>query len=139
MEYIDKDYLNDIQCQNLGLRIISTHYKKSLLPDKYEQEMFLKFLYSNINYFLDNDLIRNFKLFLSQFFLYAHNDLKKTEDNLQIYSTFLKKLYWFCYITIGTESCELGIHVLLIILNVAKGKLLCINLCFWSIIFASYE
>lgn len=121
LDDVCRDYFYDIQNANLRLRIISTYYKKTLLPT-FEKEVFLDFLYSNINYFLDNDVTKSVQMFLSQFFLYAHNDLKKSTENVEIYAEFLYKLLKFCYENLNTDLYEVGLQVLQIVLDISKGK-----------------
>lgn len=124
LEDMNKDFFYDCETINIGLRIISTFYKKSLLPRKDDMEMFLDFLYSNINYSLDNDTTKSLQMFLSQFFLYSHNDLKKNTKNFVVYSEFICKLYKFCYGNLSTDLFEIGVQVVQILLNVSKGEML---------------
>lgn len=121
LEHVCRNHFDDIQTASLKLRIISTYYKKSILPS-YEREMFLNFLYSNINYFLDNDVTKSIQMFLSQFFLYAHNDLKRSTENFETYCEFLYMLYKFCYGNLLTDLFEVGLQVLQILLDISKGK-----------------
>lgn len=121
VENICTDYFCNIQNANLRLRIISTYYKKTLLPT-FEKEMFLDFLYSNINYFLDNDITKSVQLFISQLFLYAHNDLKRNTENVLVYSEFLYMLFKFCYGNLLTDLFEVGLQVLQIVLDISKGE-----------------
>lgn len=121
VEHICTDYLYTIQTAHVKLRIISTYYKKSLLPT-YEKELFLDFLYSNINYFLDNDVTKSVQMFISQFFLYAHNDLKRSTENVGVYSEFLYMLFKFCYRNLHTDLFEVGLQVLQIVLDISKGE-----------------
>lgn len=121
-EHIIKEHFYDIRNVHFKLRFISTYYKKTLLPGQKEKEIFLEFLYSNINYFLDMEVIKCVEMFISQLFIYAHNDLKKTRKQLEIYSDFLCKIYKFCCGIMGTELYEVGVQVLQILLNLSKGK-----------------
>lgn len=117
-----EDLFNDIGTKDLGLRVVSTYYKKSLVPEQYEQKLFLDFLYSNIDYFLDNSVTKSVQLFLSQVFLYAHNDLKKGSQNFNTYSMFISKLYIFCCNILKSELFEVGVQILQILLDIAKGE-----------------
>lgn len=121
-EHIIKEHFYDIRNVHFKLRIISTYYKKTLVPGQKEKEIFLEILYSNINYFLDMEVIKYVEIFISQLFIYAHNDFKKTTKQLEIYSDFLYKIYKFCYGIIYTELYEVGVQVLQIVLDLSKGK-----------------
>lgn len=122
LEDITIDNTYDITTTIVGLKIHSTYYKKSLCPKQYECNILLDFLYGNINYFLDNQMIKCFKMFISQFFLFSHNDLKKTVTNLSTYSEFLNKLYKFCYGCLCSSLFEVGVQVLQIILDISVGE-----------------
>lgn len=112
----------NIETANLRLKIISTYYKKSLLPTQYERNFLLHFLYSNNKIILDNEILRDLRLFLSQFFFHAHTNLKKNPENFGLYSEFIFEIYKFCYGNLGTDLFEVGVQVLLILLNISKGR-----------------
>lgn len=119
---IPMDFFCNISTVNIGLRIISTYYKKSLLPEQYENQIFFYFLHTNTNYFLDNDIIKSIQMFLSQFFVHAHIDLKRNKENLNEYSQFLNQIYKFCKNILITDLFEFGVQVLHILLDISKGK-----------------
>lgn len=123
-ENIPSVFFKDIKHVDIGLRIISTYYKKSLCPGEYERQLFFDYLYSNTNYFLDNDVIKSLHMFMSQFFLYGHHDLKKTNENFGIYTEFISRMYEFCNWNLGTDYYEVGIQVLHLLLDILKGLLL---------------
>lgn len=115
-------YMYNISNMNIKLKIISRYYKKSLVPNQYERDFLCNFLYSNIRNFLERDVLRDLKMFFSQLFFYAHNDLKKSMTNFETYSKFLYKVYKFCYGNLATDLFEVGAQVLQILLKLSKGK-----------------
>lgn len=115
-------HFHNIQTRNYGLRIISTYYKKKLVIEQYEMKMFLDYLYSNVNYFLDNEVTKNLKMFLSHFFLYAHIDIEGCTSCFGIYSEFVCNLYKFCYGNLKTDLFEVGVQVLEILLDISRGE-----------------